>query len=81
MTHDDELIADELGQLRQEVQVLHQTIDELRTTIQWGVQNGRIMFHFDEAAETPVADPDNQTDPSPTDQPPTNIPPEPGSLF
>jgi hypothetical protein len=79
MQSDEDNIANELVLVRQEMRVLRETLDELKTTLEWAVQNGKLSFHFAEnAANERTSPPSSRVQ---AQQATNDTPPEPGSLF
>lgn len=61
----DEQLTDQVSRLTNEVEVLRESVDELKTALEWALRNARITVQFDEAANAPpdrVAEP--ETDPT-----------------
>lgn len=47
---DSLLAADQIERLANEVKVLRESVDELKTSLEWAIRNARLTVHFDEAA-------------------------------
>lgn len=53
----DEALADQLGRLNHELRCIRDVLDEIRTDLVWGLQNGRVILSLADVNElTHVAD-------------------------
>lgn len=49
----DEQLTDQVSRLANEVEALRESVDELKTALEWALRNARITVQFDEAANAP----------------------------
>ncbi|QDS92490.1 hypothetical protein FF011L_12330 [Roseimaritima multifibrata] len=56
-------LKEQVSQLTGEVKVLRESVDELKTALEWAIRNARITVHFDETANS---QPSQVAEPPPT---------------